>query len=149
MEGLKKYYYVNCCRYWHSQSCPWPVALRWLRLLLPTAWLLPSGSSGGSWSFRSELVRAEVASRRYHSSLPPTKTWLLLKALSHFPTVSFLNLFLPATLLSPPILCTFCENLAISLWLILWLSPHPLPLPSFITYGLLYTEIWFAFLFSL
>ena len=42
------------------------------------------------WFFLSELRRpADVII----SSLPPTKTWLLLKALLRFPTVSFLNLF--------------------------------------------------------
>lgn len=64
------------------------------------------------------------------SSLPPTKTWLLPKALSLFPTVSFLNLFLSATLFSPPILCRFCENLAVfSLAHFVTFSPHPCPSP--------------------
>lgn len=47
-----------------------------------------------SWFFHSELGRQDVS----YAFLPPTTTWLLLQALSSFPTVS--------SLISCPLLCS-------------------------------------------
>lgn len=67
-----------------------------------------------------------------------------------FPQFPSWIFFLSASMFSPPILCRFCENLA--LFFLACFVTYSLPpslLPHFISYNLLYTAIWFAFLFYL